>query len=86
MSSVLQVLNPKGMYNGQVLTMLVKKKTTANTPNTIAMVPEIISMKYKVAITKAMINLIIRSAEPIFFFMIVWLGGEILNQQYNSRN
>jgi hypothetical protein len=65
----LQVLIPKGTYKGQKLTNEVSAKTAAKAPNTIAVVPEIVSVKYKTTTKIAKIKRIDLSAKPIFFFM-----------------
>lgn len=44
-------------------------KTAANTSSTMLHVPEMVPVKYKPTIIKAIITLIILSKEPIFFFI-----------------
>jgi hypothetical protein len=66
----IEVLMPKGKYNGQKLMNDVSTNTTAKTPNTIANVPEITFVKYNVAITTATSMRIALSAVPIFFFIV----------------
>ncbi len=66
------VLIPKGAYNGQKLIKLVKRNTPARTNNTIPNVPVIVPVKYNAAIIAAMMNLMIRSELPMFFFMIIF--------------
>jgi hypothetical protein len=65
-----QVLIPKGAYKGQKLTKLVRVKTTANVISTMPHVPLTVSVKKRVAKTAASNNRMIRSAEPIFAFII----------------
>jgi hypothetical protein len=65
------VLIPKGRYAGQMLTRLVSKKTTAAINKTRPNVPERMFVKYKTAITAAITNRIILSAEPMFFFIFL---------------
>jgi hypothetical protein len=59
------------VYNGQKLIKLVRAKITATTPRIMAKVPLIFSVKYKTAITAAMVNLINLSVPPIFFVMML---------------
>jgi hypothetical protein len=66
-----QVLMPNGAYKGQKLTILVKTKTADRTIKTIPSVPVITLVKNKIAKITATTTLIIRSAEPMFFFMMV---------------
>ena len=61
---------PKMVYRGQKLTKLVKTKIAAITNKTIPNVPGSLFIKNNTTIAKAMIVLIIRSAAPMFFFMI----------------
>lgn len=68
-----QVFIPKGTYNGQKLIKLVNTNTLASTNNTMPKAPEIILLKNKTAITAAIINLIILSAIPIFFLIMIAL-------------
>jgi hypothetical protein len=70
---------PRMVYRGQKLTKLVSRKTPAATNNTIPSVPEIVPVKYKTAITAAIIVLIILSAEPMFVFIILVLNFIKLN-------
>lgn len=67
----LQVLIPKGKYKGQKLTKLVSVNTAANTSNTMPKVPLMVPVKYSAAIIIATINLIMRSAVPIFVFITI---------------
>jgi len=66
----LQLLRPKGKYNGQKLTKLVKTKTAARTSKIIPKVPVITLVKYKITKTAANKILMILSVDPMFFFMI----------------
>lgn len=68
---ILHVLIPKGAYSGQKLIKLVNTKIPASTNRTIPSVPVMVSVKYKVATIAAMMTLIILSAAPMFFFIIV---------------
>ncbi len=61
---------PKRGYRGQKLIKLVNTNTAANTTSIIPNMPEITFVKNKIAITAANINLIILSADPMFFFII----------------
>jgi hypothetical protein len=65
----LHVLKPNGAYSGQNPTKLVKTKTPAKASRISAIVPLITLVKYKRAITPATINLIVLSAEPMFFII-----------------
>ena len=58
------------MYKGQNEIADVIKKTAAKTNAIIPIVPLITFVKYKTAISDAANNLIIRSVEPIFAFII----------------
>ncbi len=69
----LQVLIPKGAYSGQKLMKLVKTKTAERTISTIPKVPVNVPVKYNTLTIAAIITLIILSAEPIFFFIIMLL-------------
>ena len=68
-----QVLRPKGAYKGQKLTKLVRANTMASTTKTIPQMPEITLVKNNVPITAAIISLMIRSVDPIFFFITLQL-------------
>ena len=59
---------PKGAYNGQKLTKLVKIKMTATTKSIMAVVPAILPVKYKIAIITAASILAALSMLPMFFF------------------
>jgi len=61
---------PKGAYNGQKLTKLVKIKMTATTKSIMAVVLAILPVKYKIAIIKAASILAALSMLPMFFFII----------------
>lgn len=61
-----------GKYIGQKLIKEVNKKARATMPNTIAVVPEITLVKYKIAITIAVIKRIALSILPMFFFMLLF--------------
>jgi hypothetical protein len=63
---------PKGRYNGQKLMNDVSKKATANMPDMMANVPEMVFVKYKTPMITAMIMRITLSAAPIFFFIFVY--------------
>jgi len=63
------VLIPKGKYNGQKLTNEVTINATAITPKTIANVPLITFVKYKIPTIAAKTKRIALSAIPIFFFI-----------------
>ena len=63
------VLIPKGKYNGQKLINAVATKVKANTPSTMAKVPEMKLVKYKIATVIAKSNLTALSVVPIFFFI-----------------
>ena len=65
----IEVLMPKGKYNGQKLMNDVRINTTAKMPNTIANVPEIVFVKYNTPITTAISIRIALSVVPIFFFI-----------------
>lgn len=80
------VLIPKGAYNGQKLIKLVKRNTPAKTNNTIPKVPVIVPVKYNAAIIAAMMNRIIRSELPMFFFMTLFLVVQFLKDQNNTRD
>jgi hypothetical protein len=60
---------PKGAYKGQKLMKLVKIKMAAKTKSTMAVVPEMLPIKYKIAITTAASILTALSIVPIFFFI-----------------
>ena len=62
-------LIPKGRYRGQKLIKLVRIKIPDNTSNTMATVPLITWVKYKVVIIAAIIIRTMRSTVPIFFFI-----------------
>ena len=66
-----QVLIPKMAYNGQKLTKLVRAKITATTKPIVAIVPVIVPVKYKIPNATATIVRIIRSAFPIFAFIVL---------------
>ena len=66
----LQVEMPKGAYSGQKFTKLVNRKIPAAASSTIPKVPLITLVKKSTAMSAATATLIIRSADPIFFFMI----------------
>jgi hypothetical protein len=61
-----QVLIPKGAYNGQKLTKLVRIKMTDNVISTIPHVPLTVSVKNRVAKIAASTNRMMRSEEPMF--------------------
>lgn len=65
----LQVEMPKGEYKGQKLIKLVRIKTAAKINKTIAIVPEITFVKYKLTIVIAKSTLTVLSIVPIFAFM-----------------
>jgi hypothetical protein len=67
------VLSLKGKYKGQKLTRLVRKKIAATIIKMSPTVPVITFVKYKAAIAAAMTNLMIRSAPPMFFFIVLFL-------------
>ena len=60
---------PKGAYIGQKLIKLVRMKIAATTKSIRAVVPVILPMKYKIAITTAASILTALSMVPIFFFI-----------------
>jgi hypothetical protein len=60
---------PNKVYKGQNPTRLVKIKTTSKINNTIPNVPVIVPVKYNIANAIAATILMIRSADPIFFFI-----------------
>jgi hypothetical protein len=62
-------LRPKGKYSGQVPMKLVRIKTAARKSPTMAIIPLIIPVIYKPAITNARVILTILSVVPIFFFI-----------------
>lgn len=64
------VFIPSSVYNGQKLITLVRIKIPETTSNTIAIVPERMLVKYKIAIITAIAILIALSMVPILFFMI----------------
>ncbi len=59
------------MYKGQKLTKLVKANIPATTINIMPKVPEITLVKNKIAINAAITNRIMRSADPMFVFIII---------------
>jgi hypothetical protein len=67
---VIHVLIPKGAYRGQKLTIPVRVKTTASVISTIPHVPLTVSVKKSVAKTAASNNRMMRSADPIFAFIV----------------
>jgi hypothetical protein len=60
---------PKGQYNGQKLTRLVRIKIPANTKRTIATVPEIMFVKYNTPTITAASILATLSIVPMFDFI-----------------
>jgi len=70
-SFIAHVLSPNGAYSGQKLMKLVSTNTPANTNNTIPKVPVITFVKYSVTTIAAITNLIILSAVPMFFFILL---------------
>ena len=66
-----QVLIPKGEYNGQKLTKLVRINMAPRTNKTIPTVPVTVPVKYNTAKMIATITLIVLSVLPIFFFIII---------------
>jgi hypothetical protein len=66
----LMVFHPKGTYNGQKLTKLVRRNTKAKIISTIPGVPEIIFVKYKIAMINASSTRSILSVVPIFLFIV----------------
>lgn len=64
------VFIPSSVYNGQKLIKLVRIKIPETTSSIIAIVPERILVKYKIAIITAIAILIALSIVPILFFMI----------------
>lgn len=79
-----QVLIPKGAYKGQKLIKLVKRNTTASTNNTIPKVPVSVPVKYNTPIIAAIMNLMIRSVLPMFFFMTIYLVRQFLKDHNNT--
>lgn len=65
------MLTPNNVYSGQKLITLVNTKIPANANKITPKVPEIIFVKNKTPITAAIINLIILSILPMFFFIIL---------------
>jgi hypothetical protein len=72
---VLQVLMPKGAYNGQNETKEVNTKIPASASNTMPKVPETEPVKYKAAMMMAITTRTARSTLPMFFF--IWLVLEV---------
>jgi len=66
----LQLLRPKGKYNGQKLTKLVITKTAAKISKIIPKIPVTTLVKYKITKIAANKILIILSVDPMFFFII----------------
>jgi hypothetical protein len=64
-----QVLRPISVYSGQKLMNEVNVNTPANTSNTIPNVPVTVLVKYSTANNAATISRMMRSAEPMFFFI-----------------
>jgi hypothetical protein len=62
---------PNGKYKGQKLIRLVKMNIPAKANKTIATVPEMISIKYRMAIAIATTTRRRRSILPIFGFITV---------------
>lgn len=60
-----------GKYKGQKLMNEVSTKILAKTPKTIATVPEMVFVKYKIPITIAILIRIALSVVPMFFAMFV---------------
>ena len=69
-SYCLCVLNLKGAYNGQKLIRLVSKKIPAKTSKMMPNAPITVPLKYNTAIMIASTARMMRSAVPIFAFMI----------------
>lgn len=69
-----QVDMPRGAYKGQKLIKLVRTMTAARIIRMIPSVPLIRFVKNSATITAAIINLIILSAEPMFFFIMIALN------------
>jgi hypothetical protein len=63
---------PNGKYSGQKLIKLVRMTIPARTNKTIANVPEIIFVKYKLTIKIAKSILTTLSAVPIFGFIVLF--------------
>ena len=67
---------------GQKLTVLVSNKTPPATSKTIPSVPLITFVKKRIATTTANNTRMIRSTEPIFFFMIYLLECETMISEF----
>lgn len=61
---------PKGRYNGQKLIKLVSRNTAAKITSTSPNTPETVPVKYNKAIVAARIMRMMRSAAPMFFFIV----------------
>jgi len=81
-----RVERPKGKYKGQKLMVLVSAKIIAKTPKTIATVPLMVFVKYRIAITAATTKRRIRSKLPMFFFIITQFISvrKMLDKQYDE--
>ncbi len=62
---------PSRLYSGQKFNKLVARNTMATTKATMAKVPVTLPVKYKIANTTAMRMRMLRSIEPMFFFITV---------------
>jgi hypothetical protein len=65
-----QVLIPKGRYKGQKLTKLVRINTPARISRIKPIVPVMRFVKYSTRITAAITKRMVRSAVPMFFFIV----------------
>ena len=73
------------MYKGQKLTKLVKANTAATTIKIMPKVPEITLMKNKIVINAAITNRIIRSADPMFVFILIFNYFEKQKEDLNLQ-
>jgi hypothetical protein len=81
-----QLFIPNGAYSGQKLTKLVRTKTAPNTNKTTPNVPVTVPVKYKAAKIMAKMTRVMRSAEPMFFFMTVrFLVKQIFKQPNRTK-
>ena len=65
---------PNGKYKGQKLINDVRTNTAPSANSTIPTVPGIVSVNHKTANIAAITILIILSAVPMFFFILIWFS------------
>jgi len=77
----LQVFMPTKAYNGQKPTKLVRVKIPAATKATVPHKPVTVPVAYRATSAATTNNLMILSADPIFFFISIDLIEQLLTHQ-----